>query len=103
MEASNLPTRNLHPVEIRGLILDPVNNTPIVILKKPEENVYLPIWIGVFEANAIALQLEGVQPPRPMTHDLLRSTVQALGATVEGEGAVRGTPCRTYRHPGAFA
>jgi len=71
-------------VEIRGLILDPVSNTPIVILKKPNENLFLPIWIGVFEANAIALQLEGVQTPRPMTHDLLRGVIDALGARVEG-------------------
>jgi hypothetical protein len=71
-------------VEIRGLILDPVSNTPIVILKKPDENLFLPIWIGVFEANAIALQLEGVETPRPMTHDLLRATIAALGARVEG-------------------
>ncbi|MGE5234963.1 MAG: bifunctional nuclease family protein [Acidobacteriota bacterium] len=71
-------------VEIRGLILDPVSNTPIIILKKPDENLFLPIWIGVFEANAIALQLEGVQTPRPMTHDLLRAIVERLGARVEG-------------------
>ncbi len=71
-------------VEIRGLILDPVSNTPIVILKKPDENLFLPIWIGVFEANAIALQLEGVATPRPMTHDLLRAVVAALGARVDG-------------------
>ncbi len=71
-------------VEIRGLILDPVSNTPIVILKKPDENLFLPIWIGVFEANAIALQLEGVETPRPMTHDLLRGIIAALGAKVEG-------------------
>ncbi|HPC83926.1 MAG TPA: bifunctional nuclease family protein [Thermoanaerobaculaceae bacterium] len=70
-------------VEIRGLILDPVSNTPIVILKKPNENVYLPIWIGLFEANAIALELEGVGTPRPMTHDLLRSVVECLGGRVE--------------------
>jgi bifunctional DNase/RNase len=70
-------------VEIRGLILDPVSNTPIVILKKPGDNIFLPIWIGVFEANAIALELEGVQTPRPMTHDLLRQIVDALGATLE--------------------
>jgi bifunctional DNase/RNase len=70
-------------VEIRGLILDPVSNTPIVILKKPNENLFLPIWIGVFEANAIALQLEGVETPRPMTHDLLRGIITALGATVD--------------------
>jgi uncharacterized protein len=71
-------------VEIRGLILDPVSNTPIVILKKPGENLFLPIWIGVFEANAIALQLEGVQTPRPMTHDLMRMAIEALGASIEG-------------------
>lgn len=76
-------SETLHEVEIRGLILDPVSNTPIVILKKPEENLYLPIWIGVFEANAIALQLEGVETPRPMTHDLLRTVVDSLGAKVE--------------------
>lgn len=72
-----------HEVEIRGLILDPVSNSPIVVLKKPGESVFLPIWIGVFEANAIALRLEGVQTPRPMTHDLLRSLIEALGARVE--------------------
>jgi hypothetical protein len=70
-------------VEIKGLILDPVSNTPIVILKKPSENLFLPIWIGVFEANAIALELEGVQTPRPMTHDLLRQAIAALGAAVD--------------------
>jgi uncharacterized protein len=71
-------------VEIRGLILDPVSNSPIVILKKPEENIFLPIWIGVFEANAIALHLEGVQTPRPMTHDLLRDLISGLDASVKG-------------------
>lgn len=70
-------------VEIRGLILDPVSNTPIVILKKPNENVFLPIWIGLFEANAIALELEGVGTPRPMTHDLLRSIATCLGGQVQ--------------------
>lgn len=71
-----------YDVEIRGLILDPVSNSPIVVLKKPGESLFLPIWIGVFEANAIALRLEGVQTPRPMTHDLLRSLIEALGARV---------------------
>ena len=71
-------------VEIRGLILDPVSNSPIVIIKKPGENLFLPIWIGVFEANAIAIQLEGVQTPRPMTHDLLRTIIGSLGASLEG-------------------
>lgn len=72
----------LWDVEIRGLILDPVSNSPIVVLKKPGESLFLPIWIGVFEANAIALRLEGVQTPRPMTHDLLRSLIEALGGQV---------------------
>ena len=76
------PAANPLEVEIRGLIVDPVSNTPIVILKKPDENLFLPIWIGVFEANAIALQLEGVQTPRPMTHDLLCAIVSSLGARV---------------------
>jgi uncharacterized protein len=82
MEKHSEPPSNLE-VEIRGLILDPVSNTPIVILKKPGENLFLPIWIGVFEANAIALQLEGVQTPRPMTHDLLRAVIEKLGARLE--------------------
>ena len=74
--------RPFHEVEIRGLILDPVSNSPIVVLKKAGESLFLPIWIGVFEANAIALRLEGVQTPRPMTHDLLRTLIEALGGTV---------------------
>jgi uncharacterized protein len=75
-----------HPVdvEIRGVILDPVSNTPIIILKRTDQNMFLPIWIGVYEANAIALELEGVGTPRPMTHDLLRLFVNALGGEVQG-------------------
>jgi bifunctional DNase/RNase len=70
-------------VEIKGLMLDPSSNVPIVILRDIRSQLFLPIWIGVFEANAIALRLEGVEPPRPMTHDLLRSVVEQLGGTVE--------------------
>jgi len=70
-------------MEIKGLMLDPSSNVPIVILKDVDSQVFLPIWIGVFEANAIALRIEGVEPPRPMTHDLLRSTFEHLGAQVE--------------------
>jgi hypothetical protein len=70
-------------VEIKGLMLDPSSNVPIVILRDIQSQLFLPIWIGVFEANAIALRIEGVEPPRPMTHDLLRSVVEQLGATVE--------------------
>jgi uncharacterized protein len=70
-------------VEIKGLMLDPSSNVPIVILRDIQSQMFLPIWIGVFEANAIALRLEGVDPPRPMTHDLLRSFLEQLGGKVE--------------------
>lgn len=70
-------------VEIKGLMLDPSSNVPIVILRDILSQLFLPIWIGVFEANAIALRLEGIEPPRPMTHDLLRAVVEQLGGTVE--------------------
>jgi len=70
-------------MEIKGLMLDPSSNLPIVILRDEGSQLFLPIWIGVFEANAIALRIEGVEPPRPMTHDLLRSSLETLGATVE--------------------
>jgi len=68
---------------IKGLMVDPVTNMPIVILRDKNGERVLPIWVGVFEANAIALQLEGVETPRPMTHDLLRGVIGALGAQVE--------------------
>ena len=76
------PTQELR-VEIKGLMLDPTSNVPIVILRDIQSQLFLPIWIGVFEANAIALRIEGVEPPRPMTHDLLRSFLEHLGAEVE--------------------
>lgn len=76
------PTQELQ-VEIKGLMLDPTSNVPIVILRDIQSQLFLPIWIGVFEANAIALRIEGVEPPRPMTHDLLRSILDRLGAAVE--------------------
>lgn len=70
-------------MEIKGLMLDPASNVPIVILRDETSDVFLPIWIGVFEANAIALRIEGVEPPRPMTHDLLLSSLSSLGAAIE--------------------
>ena len=70
-------------VEIKGLMLDPSSNLPIVILRDPETDRFVPIWIGIFEAQAIALRMEGVEPPRPMTHDLLNSSLAALGARVD--------------------
>lgn len=70
-------------MEIRGLILDPQSESPIVILRQQGESLFLPIWIGLFEANAIALALESIRPTRPMTHDLLRSTIESLGGKLE--------------------
>jgi Uncharacterized conserved protein len=69
-------------MSIKGLMLDPVSNSPIVVLKDEEEKFFLPIWVGIFEANAIALQLENVSTPRPMTHDLLRTAITELDARV---------------------
>lgn len=69
-------------VQIRGLMLDPVTNMPIVVLKDVASDLVLPIWVGVFEANAIALELEKTATPRPMTHDLLRNIARGLNATV---------------------
>ncbi len=70
-------------VVVYGVVLDPTSNTPVIILKDELSNRVLPIWIGIFEANAIAMKLENVSSPRPMTHDLLASVVEALGGRVE--------------------
>ena len=72
----------LVPMSIKGLMLDPVSNSPIVVLKDEAEKFFLPIWVGIFEANAIALQLENVTTPRPMTHDLLRNMIAELDGRV---------------------
>ena len=68
---------------IKGLMVDPITNMPIVILRDQEGQRVLPIWVGIFEANAIALQIENVTTQRPMTHDLLRNVIADLKATVE--------------------
>jgi len=68
---------------VRGIALDPITNMPIIILKDPDERRALPIWVGIFEANAIALELEKVSTPRPMTHDLLKNILEGLGITVK--------------------
>lgn len=70
-------------MKIKGLMVDPVTNMPIVILKDDSENRVLPIWVGIFEANAIALKVEDIDTPRPMTHDLLRNLVGVFDARVE--------------------
>jgi bifunctional DNase/RNase len=73
---------DLVAMSIKGLMLDPVSNSPIVVLKDDDEKFFLPIWVGIFEANAIALQLENITTPRPMTHDLLRNMIGELHARV---------------------
>jgi bifunctional DNase/RNase len=68
---------------IKGLMVDPITNTPIVILRDKDGQKVLPIWVGIFEANAIALQIENISTPRPMTHDLLRNVIHDLKAEVQ--------------------
>ena len=68
---------------IKGLMVDPVTNMPIVILRDEGSERVLPIWVGIFEANAIALQIENIETPRPMTHDLLRNVIAHLNGAVE--------------------
>src|ERR1044071_10126689 len=70
-------------VKIRALMMDPNSGTPIIILKDIDSDTMLPIWVGAYEANAIALEIEKIAPPRPMTHDLLRNLIIELGIQVE--------------------
>ena len=70
-------------MSIKGLMVDPVTNMPIVILHESDGARVLPIWVGIFEANAIALQIENVSTPRPMTHDLLRNVIHDLKGDVQ--------------------
>ena len=70
-------------VKIRALMMDPNSGTPIIILKDVNSETMLPIWVGAYEANAIALEIEKIAPPRPMTHDLLRNLIVELGMKVE--------------------
>ena len=70
-------------VKIRALMMDPNSGTPIIILKDVSSETMLPIWVGAYEANAIALEIEKIAPPRPMTHDLLRNLIVELGLKVD--------------------
>ena len=70
-------------MKVEGLTLDPLTNMPIIILKDLLSDKALPIWVGYFEANAIALEIEKINTPRPMTHDLLRSMISSLHAKVK--------------------
>ena len=69
-------------MKIRGLMMDPATNMPIVILKDANGPTLLPIWVGIYEANAIALEIEKVATPRPMTHDLIKNLLMGLEAQV---------------------
>jgi bifunctional DNase/RNase len=69
-------------MKVRGLALDPMSNMPIIILRDDEDKRSLPIWVGIFEANAIALELEKIATPRPMTHDLIKSILETIEARV---------------------
>jgi len=73
-------------MKIRGLMVDPVTNTPIVILRDTSGNSILPIWVGVYEANAIALEIEKVTTPRPMTHDLIKNLLTGVVIWLEQNG-----------------
>lgn len=70
-------------VKIRALMMDPNSGTPIIILKDVNSETMLPIWVGAYEANAIALEIEKLTPQRPMTHDLLRNLIVEMGSKVE--------------------
>ncbi|UCC41842.1 MAG: bifunctional nuclease family protein [Candidatus Aminicenantes bacterium] len=69
-------------MKIKGLVVDPISKMPIVVLEDLENERILPIWIGVFEANAIALKIENISTPRPMTHDLLKSFMDKLNISI---------------------
>ena len=83
VDESTQRTGTLVEMTIKGLMVDPITNMPIIILRDHDGQRVLPIWVGVFEANAIALQIENIETPRPMTHDLLRNVIHDLQATVE--------------------
>ncbi|HEV2487804.1 MAG TPA: bifunctional nuclease family protein [Terracidiphilus sp.] len=70
-------------VRIRGLMMDPATNMPIVVLKDVASDTVIPIWVGIFEANAIAIEIEKIAAPRPMTHDLARNVIRHLNAQLE--------------------
>jgi hypothetical protein len=70
-------------VRIRGLMMDPSTNMPIVVLKDVGSDTVMPIWVGIFEANAIAIEIEKVSAPRPMTHDLTRNLMRHMNAQLE--------------------
>ena len=70
-------------MKIRGLMVDPSTNMPIILLKDAQSEAVLPIWVGLYEAQAIALEVEKSQTPRPLTHDLLKNLIHGLNAKVQ--------------------
>jgi len=70
-------------MKITGLMIDPVSNMPIIVLRSESGDSILPIWVGIFEANAIAMEMEKIASPRPMTHDLLKNVIEGLSARIE--------------------
>jgi len=70
-------------MKVKGLVVDPISKMPIVVLENTQKEQILPIWIGVFEANAIALSIENIETPRPMTHDLLKAVLEKTGISVD--------------------
>jgi hypothetical protein len=76
-------------MKVRGLALDPVSNMPIIILRDEEDKRSLPIWVGIFEANAIALELEKIATPRPMTHDLIKNILEEIDAVLHVDDIIR--------------
>lgn len=69
-------------MKVKGLVVDPISKMPIIVLENLQSEQILPIWIGVFEANAIALSIENIETPRPMTHDLLKTVLEKTGISV---------------------
>lgn len=83
MSQDDTASPDLVSMSVTGLMLDPSSNVPIVILRDVGRTLFLPIWIGVAEAQAIALRMEGVATPRPLTHDLLLQMCERLGGAIE--------------------
>jgi bifunctional DNase/RNase len=80
----SFPERKMEiEMKIKGLVIDPISKMPIVVLQDLNNEQLLPIWIGVFEANAISLKMENITTPRPMTHDLVKNFLQQLGISIE--------------------
>ncbi len=73
----------LHKMVLKGIALDPTTNSPIVILKGEDDKSIIPIWIGIFEAHSIICELERIEPPRPMTHDLMKNILNKFEISIE--------------------